>query len=167
VRSLNPVNLVNLVNPVNLLNLVNLGNPVNPVNLVNPGMVHSKGPMPRRRGRLSWVFAGWLLCQFVGISSPILFAAKTAVEEVCACPDAEEGAACPMHQAKDSAPAGNTLKNACTPTDTAFLALMSATAVVPQAFTLALAESVSQDVAIRASQFSSIVLTSDSPPPRT
>lgn len=122
--------------------------------------------MPRRRGRLSWVFAGWMLCQFVGISAPILFAARTAVEEVCACPDAVEGAACPMHSAKDSKPAGNTLKSACTPTDTAFLALMSATAVVQQTYTLSLADTVSQDVAIPPSQFSSIVLTSDSPPPR-
>jgi hypothetical protein len=122
--------------------------------------------MPRLRGRLSWVFAGWMLCQFVGISAPILQAAKTAVEEVCACPEAEEGAACPMHPANNAAPAGNAFKAACTPTDVAFLALMSATAIVPQTFDLGAADLVSQDVSAPASPFSSIVLTSDSPPPR-
>ena len=131
-------------------------------------MLHFYKPeMPRLRGRLSWVFAGWMLCQFVGISSPILFAAKTAVEEACACPDAVEGAACPMHQAKNATkPSGNTLKNACAPTDVAFLALVSGTAVMPGTFTLALVERVSQDVAIFTPRFASIVLTADSPPPR-
>jgi hypothetical protein len=124
--------------------------------------------MPRLRRRTSWVLGGWLLFQFVGIGAPLLVAAKTAVEELCFCPDAEPGAACPMHQAKhkSSDSAGGSLKDGCSPTDTALLALMGGTGIVPQTFSLSLADLVSEHAAISAPQPTSFVALPDSPPPR-
>ena len=123
--------------------------------------------MPKFRRRLSWILAGWLACQLVGIAAPIAIAAKSAVEELCACPDAKEGAACPMHQAQKSAPAGQrTLKTACMPTDAALLSMAGCNGILEQSFVVAVGELVGQAVAASVSQPSSIVVLPESPPPR-
>ena len=52
------------------------------------------------RNRLSWVIAGWLVCQFAGVAAPLtLYAISTASgghDATCDCPIAP-GQACPMH----------------------------------------------------------------------
>ena len=123
--------------------------------------------MPRFRSRTSWVLASWLLLQFVGVGAPLLFAAKTAIEEVCFCPDAEPGAACPMHQSKKSEPEGTrALKDACAPTDVALLATIGGSGIMPETFVLQSSDAVSAYVAQPVSAPTSFVVLEDSPPPR-
>ena len=123
--------------------------------------------MPRFRRRLSWALAGWLVCQLVGITAPLLVTAATAVEQMCACPDAEEGAACPMHQAQKSAPAGQrTLKNACQPTDVALLSMSSGAGILEQPFVMTAGEALGQPVSVSLDSATSIVVLLESPPPR-
>jgi hypothetical protein len=119
--------------------------------------------LPRRR--ISWVLAGWLLCQFAGVAAPLLFAAKAAVEELCFCPDAEPGAACPMH-AKKEAPAGNSLKSDCNPSDAALLSLAGGAGILSETFALTASDDVVEYIDVLASEPTSVVSHPDSPPPR-
>ena len=52
------------------------------------------------RSHLSWVIAGWLVCQFAGVAAPLALYASTTPsgshDETCGCPIAP-GQACPMH----------------------------------------------------------------------
>jgi hypothetical protein len=111
-------------------------------------------------------FAGWFLCQCVGIAVPILFAANAAAEEVCVCPHAEEGAACPMHQANKTPERGGVLKNACTPTDAALLSMLTGTGILPAPVATGASRPVSQRILACVAEPASVVLLSDAPPPR-
>ena len=129
--------------------------------------------MPWLRRRLSWALAGWFLCQLAGVATPLLFAANVAVEEVCVCPDAEEGAACPMHHAPgkggqkaDSPDADGVLTNACSPTDTALLSLVMGNGILPASVAVVTAGPVAPLAIMALADPSSIVLSSDGPPPR-
>ena len=121
--------------------------------------------MPRVRRRISWVLAGWLLCQLAGTAAPLLFAAQAAIEELCFCPDAEPGAACPMHQ-KKAPSGGRELKSDCSPTDAALLALAGGAGILPEPLTLDTSADVLQRVSILVTQPASVVSHPDSPPPR-
>jgi hypothetical protein len=119
------------------------------------------------RRRTAWVLAGWFMVQFAGIGAPLLFAAKTAVEELCFCPDAEPGAACPMHKAPTKTAGGNELKSDCTPSDAALLALAGGAGILPEALTIDASTHVTQRIEILTTEPSSVVSHPDSPPPRS
>ena len=58
------------------------------------------------RSHLSWVIAGWLVCQFAGVAAPLaLYAAITpssSHDKECDCPIAP-GQVCPMHHTTEGA----------------------------------------------------------------
>lgn len=126
--------------------------------------------MSRLRRRLSWVFAGWLLCQSAAIAAPLAIAAKSAIDDICGCPTGE-GATCPMHhkQASNSeSKSHRLLQTACMPTDVGLLSLASGTgAQLPEPFVLTPFQHVSAAVAAPASQSVSRIDIPDSPPPRS
>lgn len=96
--------------------------------------------MPSLRRRLSLLAMCWFCCQLAGfVAAPIVLGATSpvvATEPPCDCPGTLPGQACPMHKGHaESQRDENTcqLRNACTPSDAALLALAGSIAVLPAA----------------------------------
>lgn len=93
--------------------------------------------MSSLRRRLSWLAVCWLGCQLAGFAAaPLVLGATSPVvaELACDCPGTSPGQACPMHKGHEASQRDENscqLRNACTPSDAALLALTGAIAVLP------------------------------------
>jgi hypothetical protein len=131
--------------------------------------------MPSFRRRLSWILAGWLVCQFAGLVAPVALAAAGVVEDLCTCPGTQDGATCPMHHDKgtptDQTPIKDqasrcVVRSAAGPTDVALWSLSSGGGVLPQAVDVAVVDSVLGLVTPLTVTSSSRPALPDAPPPR-
>lgn len=85
------------------------------------------------RSHLSWVIAGWLVCQFASVAAPLaLYAAITPSsghDKECDCPIAP-GQVCPMHHTNEGARTGE-IRNASGGSEATFLAQAGEIGLLP------------------------------------
>jgi len=91
------------------------------------------------RRRLSWFTVCWLGCQLAGfVAAPVVLGATSTIvanDLACDCPPgAAPGQTCPMHKGHEESPRDETncqVRNDCTPSDAALLALTGSIALLP------------------------------------
>ena len=126
--------------------------------------------MQALRRHLSWILAGWLVVQLIGIVAPVALAAAGfgAVDE-CACPADMLGATCPMHHgaaAKHSDLNQCRLQNSAARTDIALLGVTGGVGVIPISPALPV-DTNSTPVFVSDVTVVSALVAFDSPPPRS
>ena len=120
------------------------------------------------RSHLSWVIAGWLVCQFAGVAAPLaLYAAITpssSHDKECDCPIAP-GQACPMHHTNEGARTCK-IRNASGGSEAALLAQAGGIGLLPS--TTVTVSAFEQCAAVRTATPSAILRAHrpESPPPR-
>jgi hypothetical protein len=95
--------------------------------------------MQRMRWCLSWLAAGWVLCQLAAFAAaPIVLSADgldPVTVERCTCAEGAPGAACPMHQGHGGDPKRSgtdcKLRSSCASSEAALLSLAGGLGLVP------------------------------------
>src|SRR5437867_3560610 len=87
------------------------------------------------RRHLAWMVCGWLVCQVAGVAAaPLAFSCKDVPaadpDEKC-CPGMLPGQICPMHHTREGVKTCK-MRNACTRSDAALIALASAVGTIPE-----------------------------------
>ena len=86
------------------------------------------------RRHFAWMICGWLACQVASVAAaPLAFCCKSVPaadpDDRC-CPGMLPGQICPMHHTQEGKRTCK-MRNACTPSDAALIALASGIGIVP------------------------------------
>jgi hypothetical protein len=123
------------------------------------------------RIRLRALVVAWLLCQLAAFAAaPVLSASGLGLhpgEVPCDCPDAQPGAACPMHRspARPSDDSTCVVTSACAPQDAALLSLNVGLGVPASPVGIE-SPSIGEPTRLRPVASRSFVRLPDAPPPR-
>jgi len=117
------------------------------------------------RRRLSWLVAGWLMCQCAGVlAAPVTLGCHTT-KDAC-CTNLKPGQTCPMHHQREGDRTCK-MRSACSPADLALLTLTTALAVVPQPTDVVIAFNPGESVSPDTRAFIARTPRPESPPPKT
>jgi hypothetical protein len=119
------------------------------------------------RRRLSWLVAGWLLCQISGLAtSPVLVA--VGIDQDACCRNLAPGQTCPMHHKKaNSNDRTCKMRSACQPPDAALVSMSGGIGVLPHATDVVITFAVGQQLDSEFLSTLSRARRSDAPPPRS
>jgi hypothetical protein len=116
------------------------------------------------RRRLSWLIAGWLICQIASLAGAPVYAAFGLDEDAC-CRGLGPGQTCPMHHPRASDRTCK-MRSACPRGETAVLALAGGVGVLPVATDVVMAFVVSEPVAAPRAAAITRTTRPEFPPPR-
>jgi hypothetical protein len=117
------------------------------------------------RGRLSWLVAGWLLCQAAGLATAPALVAIGVDQDAC-CPGLAPGQACPMHHKANPGDRTCTMRSACQPPDAALVSMAGGIGVLPHATDIVIAFAPGEPLDALGLSARSRAARPESPPPR-
>jgi hypothetical protein len=117
------------------------------------------------RRRLSWLIAGWLVCQIASATGAPVFAALGLDEDAC-CRGLAPGQTCPMHHHSRENDRTCKMRSACPRGETAILALAGGVGILPDATDVVTAFVLGEPVASPRPAPVTRTTRPESPPPR-